>query len=197
MKPHVLIIGAGISGLSTALALSRKGVPVRVFERAEELQPLGAGLSLWSNAMRFLQVLGIADRLTEAGSVVERLQFRTKEGEVLKDIPLGRLSEKFGAPTICVHRADLQRTLLQPLGHEVVVSPVLLTSVSIEASPQHRRSEPNHHHALFRRQARKGARGSCLPKTSRLWRMLLGPFQGGRPAERTTRGSDRLHLGSD
>ncbi len=108
MTPHVLIIGAGIAGLSTALALTRKGFPVRVFEQAEELRPLGAGLSLWSNAMRCLRALGIGDRLIEAGSVVERLQFRTKDGRVLKDVPLGGLSEKLGGPTICVHRADLQ-----------------------------------------------------------------------------------------
>jgi 2-polyprenyl-6-methoxyphenol hydroxylase-like FAD-dependent oxidoreductase len=108
VKPNVLIIGAGIAGLSTALALTRKGLPVRVFEQAEEFRPLGAGLSLWSNAMRCLRVLGIADRLVEAGSVVERLQFRKKNGQVLKDVPLGRLSEKLGGPTICVHRADLQ-----------------------------------------------------------------------------------------
>jgi 2-polyprenyl-6-methoxyphenol hydroxylase-like FAD-dependent oxidoreductase len=58
-KHRILIIGAGIAGLSTAAALCRTGHEVRVFERYPEIEPLGAGLVLWSNAVAALRELGL------------------------------------------------------------------------------------------------------------------------------------------
>mgnify|MGYP001613652317 CR=1 FL=1 len=58
----VLVIGAGIGGLTAAVALTRKGHEVRVYERAPEVRPVGAGIMLASNATRVLDALGLAAR---------------------------------------------------------------------------------------------------------------------------------------
>jgi salicylate hydroxylase len=65
---RVLIVGAGIGGLAAALALRRAGHQVGLFERAPELGEVGAGLTLFPNAMRALRHLGLAESVTAAGS---------------------------------------------------------------------------------------------------------------------------------
>lgn len=60
---RVIVIGSGIAGLSAALALQKVGVTVSLFERAPELREVGAGISLWANALRALDVLGAGDAI--------------------------------------------------------------------------------------------------------------------------------------
>ena len=71
MGKRALIIGAGIGGLCTAIALRKVGYTVRIFERTQEVRALGAGMSLWSNAMWALHVLGLSDEVLRIGSVVD------------------------------------------------------------------------------------------------------------------------------
>ena len=79
-----MVIGGGIGGLTTAIALRRVGVEAEVFERAPELRELGAGLGLYTNALKALKRLGLRGGVLEAG---ERLrpsgQFRSWCGDVL------------------------------------------------------------------------------------------------------------------
>ena len=62
-----IVVGGGIGGLTAAIALGRAGVEAAVFERAEELREIGAGISLWSNAVKALKKLGVYDAIREAG----------------------------------------------------------------------------------------------------------------------------------
>jgi 2-polyprenyl-6-methoxyphenol hydroxylase-like FAD-dependent oxidoreductase len=104
----VLIIGGGIGGLTAALALERAGVAARVFEQAPALYEVGAGVSLWPNAMRALSLLGLRDAVLGGHVPMERIVIRRRD-----DTPLLRLREpgRYEEPGICVHRAHLQRTL--------------------------------------------------------------------------------------
>ena len=115
-----IVIGAGIGGLSAAIALRRAGVEALVFERTRELKELGAGLSLTANATKALNGLGLTDALRGIGAPIGVAEIRTWRGEVLSRIPAWQLDEKVGARSAAVHRADLQGALLRELGDEAV-----------------------------------------------------------------------------
>jgi 2-polyprenyl-6-methoxyphenol hydroxylase-like FAD-dependent oxidoreductase len=117
---RAIVIGAGIGGLSAAIALRRAGVETLVFERARELKEIGAGLSLTANATKALNGLGLTDALRGIEIPIGVAEIRTWQGEVLSRIPAWQLDEKVGARSAAVHRADLQGALLRELGDEAV-----------------------------------------------------------------------------
>lgn len=112
---RVIIIGGGIGGLCAAISLRRMGLDVEVYEQAEELRMAGAGLTIWANAIKALRKLGLADRVIESGSKIDRGELRTYGGRVLSSTSTGELEERFGEPTIAIHRADLHEILLDAL----------------------------------------------------------------------------------
>jgi len=110
-KPKVLIIGAGIGGLTAAIALRQAGFHVDVFERAAELKEIGAGIGLSANAMRVLGHLGLLQQLLDRGTPIKSIIAYTSRGNLLSNLP-ANLAD---APTVCLHRAELQQTLLSAL----------------------------------------------------------------------------------
>ncbi|HEY0292356.1 MAG TPA: FAD-dependent monooxygenase [Hansschlegelia sp.] len=115
MPARALIAGAGIGGLTLALALARRGVPSQIVERAASLEETGAGVQLSPNAGRILDALGLGQALDaaatrpEAVTIADALSART-----LKTLPLGADAERrWGAPYRVVHRSDLQTILLE------------------------------------------------------------------------------------
>jgi len=110
-KPKVLIIGAGIGGLTAALALRQAGFPVEVFERAAELKEVGAGIGLSANATRVLGRLGLLQPLVDRGMVIKSAVSYTARGRRLSNMPVN-LSD---VPAVCLHRADLQQVLSSAL----------------------------------------------------------------------------------
>jgi len=118
MGKRALIIGAGIGGLAAAIALRKVGYSVQIFERSAEVRGIGAGLSLWSNAMWALYVLGVSDEVLRLGSVVDISRSQTADGEILSEVHVGNIARKLGVPTVCIHRADLHRILISAVGAE-------------------------------------------------------------------------------
>ncbi len=112
---RVVIVGAGIGGLAAAVALHRIGVEALVLERAPSIREVGAGLSLWSNAVNALRQLGLDTNVIASASVVERSVIRTTQGQFISRAELGELSRMAGAPCICIHRGVLQKILLDTL----------------------------------------------------------------------------------
>ena len=110
---RVLIVGGGPGGLAAAAALKRIDVECAVFERAAELHEVGAGLSLWSNAMTALARIGLANAVIARGTVLERALTLTADGRLLSDLDLGDIGRRIGRPSVCVHRADLQQVLAE------------------------------------------------------------------------------------
>jgi 2-polyprenyl-6-methoxyphenol hydroxylase-like FAD-dependent oxidoreductase len=116
----VLIIGGGIGGLVAALALRRVGIDVVVFERAPELSEIGAGITLWTNAIKALRYLDAADSVCASCNFIERGEIRSWRGDVLVVTPVGKIGRQLGAPSVCVHRAFLQRQLFNMLDQGIV-----------------------------------------------------------------------------
>jgi 2-polyprenyl-6-methoxyphenol hydroxylase-like FAD-dependent oxidoreductase len=114
--PHsrALIVGGGIGGLTTALALARTGMSATVLERSAFADETGAGIQLGPNATRALAELGVLDAITAAAFRPDVLRlFDGLSGTNLASVPLGRVAEeRYGAPYLTLHRADLHASLL-------------------------------------------------------------------------------------
>lgn len=128
---HVVIAGAGIGGLTTALSLARTGARVTLLERAPALEEVGAGVQLSPNATNILEDLGILDRLAPWSLAPESLRIRrARDGGELARMPLGPLADaRWGAPHLVVHRADLQRVLIEACAGRRLIS--LRTDVQV------------------------------------------------------------------
>lgn len=111
---NIVVAGAGIGGLTTALALAARGFRVSVFEQANRLEEAGAGIQLSPNATRILRGLGIEELLKPSVVVPEALVVRSgASGRRIVRMPLGVAAEKrHGAPYWMVHRGDLHAALV-------------------------------------------------------------------------------------
>jgi 2-polyprenyl-6-methoxyphenol hydroxylase-like FAD-dependent oxidoreductase len=111
---RAVIVGGGIGGLTTAIALGRLGFGVTVYERASELREVGAGLTLWPNATRILLDLGLDDVVAKGARFKEGI-LRTPSGGRLATNRVASLEKHFDAPTIAIHRAELHQGLADAL----------------------------------------------------------------------------------
>jgi salicylate hydroxylase len=116
--PQVLIVGGGIGGITTMLALRQRGIEANLFEQAPAFRQVGAGIQISANATRILRRLGLGDTLARVAVYPEaRAYYAWDTGEHLYSTPLGQVAEgHFGAPYYTAHRADLLDVLLSGLG---------------------------------------------------------------------------------
>jgi 2-polyprenyl-6-methoxyphenol hydroxylase-like FAD-dependent oxidoreductase len=119
MNPEhsVTIVGAGIAGLAVAIALRQRGIGVQVLEQAPELQEIGAGLLLGTNACAVLERLGALQALlTDRSIAVPRWELSDWQGRLLSALHIPRSGES----SISTRRSDLQWALMQRLPRDVV-----------------------------------------------------------------------------
>lgn len=106
-----VIVGAGIGGLSAAIALRRAGIDASVYERAPALGEVGAGISLWPNATRVLRSWGLLGEVVARGFPFTGGEMRTPDGRLIRRMPL----PPSDAPAVLIHRADLHAVLAAAL----------------------------------------------------------------------------------
>jgi 2-polyprenyl-6-methoxyphenol hydroxylase-like FAD-dependent oxidoreductase len=112
------IVGAGIGGLAAAIALEQAGWRTTVYEAAGELRPIGAGLSIWPNGVRAMLDLGLTEFVAAAPKTGGAL--RRRDGKVLAEFDPAVLEQRYGAPLVGLHRADLHEALVGVLGADRV-----------------------------------------------------------------------------
>jgi FAD-dependent urate hydroxylase len=112
----IVLLGAGIGGLTAHLVCKRSGFEVEHYERQPVLGPAGAGIVLWPNGVKILLALGLGDGLRQIGHTLDRVLTRTNRGEPIAEMPVGELERRLGAPVYAVSRTDLQALLVEAVG---------------------------------------------------------------------------------
>ncbi len=111
---RVVVIGSGIAGLSASIALRKVGIDVALYERAPELREVGAGISLWANALRALDYLGVGDAVRAFALSLEQSEMRADEGRRVQASFSGEyFAKKVGVSpfVVMIHRAELVAAL--------------------------------------------------------------------------------------
>ncbi|MGD1896221.1 MAG: FAD-dependent urate hydroxylase HpxO [Phormidesmis sp.] len=116
----VVVVGAGMGGLTAAVAMQQAGYEVEIYDRVSELRPAGAGISLWSNGVKVLNKLGLGPQIANIGGPMQQMAYYTKTGELLTRFSLTPLIERVGQSPYPVSRTDLQAMLLDAVGSEQV-----------------------------------------------------------------------------
>ena len=127
------IIGGGIGGLATAIALVRRGQNVRVFERANEYAEVGSGLSLWPNCLAALDALGVGDAVRERGVSVPPIGITDPRGRLLSGIDAEAFAARYGE-IVMIHRAELLDVLRSHLSDATLVQGAEVTSVTTDGT---------------------------------------------------------------
>jgi 2-polyprenyl-6-methoxyphenol hydroxylase-like FAD-dependent oxidoreductase len=118
---RVVVVGAGIGGLASSIALREASVETVVLERASDLAriELGAGITLWPNAVRVLDRLGVGQEVRERGRVFDRMEQRTARGRLLSRWSLDRVAARLGAPALGISRPVLHAALARAAAEHV------------------------------------------------------------------------------
>ncbi|MBE9190193.1 FAD-dependent monooxygenase [Gloeocapsopsis crepidinum LEGE 06123] len=110
----IIIIGGGIGGAATALALHCAGLDFTVYERSQQLREVGAGIALWANATHILKNLGLLEDAIQVGCLTTNYQFNSQRGKELVNIAV----YGFELPVIGIHRAELHQLLWRNVPRE-------------------------------------------------------------------------------
>lgn len=117
----VIVIGAGMGGMTAAIALRQAGYDVRAFEAVKEMRPVGAAISLWSNGVKCLNRLRLSREIAALGGTMDRMAYRDGHtGATMTDFSLRPLYDRVGQRAYPVVRADLQNMLIDAFGRERV-----------------------------------------------------------------------------
>lgn len=132
---EVLIVGAGIAGLTLALELHAAGISCRVYEAAPELKPLGVGINVLPHAVRVLDRLGLVERLAAVAVTTKESAFFNHHGQLIYREPAG-VAAGYAWPQFSIHRGDLHAVLFaavrERLGADAIVTDRRCTGASNE-----------------------------------------------------------------
>ncbi|MGH8938869.1 MAG: FAD-dependent monooxygenase [Actinomycetes bacterium] len=133
-----IVVGGGIGGLAAGIGLHERGWQVRVLERAAEFTEVGAGISVWSNALRALDLIGggLADEVRAHGDIELQGGIEARNGRWLSRVDADEVVRRFG-PVIMMHRAELLQILLDRNPPSSLVTDVEVTHVEADGTVAH------------------------------------------------------------
>ncbi len=121
MDTTINIIGAGIGGLTTAIALEQKGFKTRIFEQAETIKPIGSGIILANNAMQVYTKLGFNKIIEEKGNPISSINITKPNLKPLSKANLTFFEKKYNTKNSAIHRGTLQQILIDQLKTSEIV----------------------------------------------------------------------------
>ncbi|NQY06653.1 MAG: FAD-dependent monooxygenase, partial [Flavobacteriaceae bacterium] len=127
---HIDIIGAGIGGLTTAIALEQKGIKSRIFEQVEQINEVGAGIILANNAMQVYDKLGLRKVIEENGNPISSINITKSNLRPLSKIDLSYFEQKLNIKNIAIHRGKLQQMLIDKLKSTEIILNHKLNSIT-------------------------------------------------------------------
>lgn len=133
MSAHITVIGAGIAGLASAVALRRAGHDVTVIEQRTDTTT-GAGISIWPNALAALDEIGVGDAVRSAGGRVTAGAIRWRDGTWLRRPSAQRIVNALGEPLVVIHRSALTEILRSALPDDAVESGVGATGLVVDGA---------------------------------------------------------------
>lgn len=111
----IVIIGAGIGGLTTALFLEKLGIPYQIFEQATDIKPVGAGIILAHNAMQVFDKLGLKEQITTLGNPLTSINITTAKTKIISAIEMQCFDDKYRVNSVAIQRGVLQTFLISHL----------------------------------------------------------------------------------
>lgn len=134
MTLDVIVAGAGMGGLTTAIALQRQGHRVRLIERTQQLRPIGAAISIWPNGVKVLRALGLGAEIDAVAGQMDTMSYRYRDGSLLTSFELGPLYRTVDEVARPIARTALQRILLDAASHDAVHLGVACTAFEQDAA---------------------------------------------------------------
>src|ERR1700733_3696661 len=118
-KLSFAIVGAGIGGLTAAATLRRIGIDAQIYEQAGRFARIGAGIQMMPNSMKVLRRIGVEEKvIVTSFKPYSHLNRKWDTGEVIRELPMPE--SLFGAPYLCMHRADLHAALAAVVPEDIV-----------------------------------------------------------------------------
>lgn len=118
-KLSIAVVGAGMGGLAVAATLRQAGFEAQVYEQASRFDRIGAGIQMMPNSMKVLRGIGVEDRLRQvAFAPYSHLNRDGTTGELTRELPMPE--SLYGAPYLCMHRADLHDALASVLPSDII-----------------------------------------------------------------------------
>src|SRR5690348_14254875 len=121
----IIIVGAGVGGLTLGLALHQAGIACRIYESVPDIRAIGVGINLLPHATKELAALGLEDALAKVAIQTTDATFFNRFGQLIYQEPLGRAAG-YDHPQFSIHRGDLQMVLLDAFrsraGHDAIVT---------------------------------------------------------------------------
>jgi 5-methylphenazine-1-carboxylate 1-monooxygenase len=130
----VVIIGAGIGGLTLGLMLHRAGISCRIYEAAPEIRPVGVGINILPHASRELIALGLEQALTRVAVITREYRFYNRFGQFIYSEPAGKFAG-YDVPQFSIHRGDLQMALHDALVARVGKDKVIIGARCMRVDP--------------------------------------------------------------
>ena len=131
MPMKAVIVGAGMGGMSAAIALQQMGIDTEVYERVTENKPVGAAISVWSNGVKCLNYLGLQAETARLGGIVETMSYLDAHtGETLCRFSMQPLIDEVGQRPYPIARAELQLMLMQAYGMDRINFGMKMVSVA-------------------------------------------------------------------